>query len=538
MEAKNYIQRYEALKSSEHFTNNQTLAQDVASLFLPRRSDISEKKSTGTEAGWYDRIFESAPITAGQILAAGQFDLLFTGRWFETDSPFGDSTHEQYQAYSVVGQRMMKRIEGSNFKLEIQEFLADRSTIHTAAMIAEADEEDGVYFTHLPYGTYVIDENHKKRVDTLFREFKLTARSALQKFGEDALKGKQIAEALEDEALKSKKFKFVHCIEPRLRRKGTPRSDDKPWKSVYVCVEDDCIIREGGYDEQPFVVSRFNRWGESPYGTGPSHIELTTARALQKMKKTWLALGDRITSPGIFVLPDQVDDPNPFGITVVSDTSAALGFPREWKTQGDYNVSLDAIKVEIRKLEESFFVPLFKLLTSDSERNREKTAFETSKMLEEQVSRASPTFSRLDEEVTIPILNRLFGIMLRNNEFDDILEHLVSVDDGGSPVGVETPRINFTSKLARAMKAIESNSFMQWLQENIPVFEMFPEAKDNFNPDSWVRASWKGKGLSGEHLKSEDDVEQEREVRNEQIQQQAQLEAGQRASQISKNISG
>jgi hypothetical protein len=538
MEAKDYIQRYSDLTSSEHYTNNRTLSQDVASLFLPRRSDISEKKSTGTDAGWYDHIYESAPINAAQILAAGQFDLLFSGKWFEARSPFANSTHEQEQAYSIVGERMEKAIAESNFKLEIQEFLADRSTIHTSAVLAE-DGPRGLHFTHLPYGCYAIDEDYMKYVDTLFREFKLTARQAAQKFNEpDDVLGEKITKALADPAQASKKFTFIHCIEPRLNRRNSPSKKDKPWKSVYICKEDELVVREGGYDEQPFVCSRFNRWGDSPYGTGPAHVELATARALQKMKQTWLALGDRITSPGIFVGPDQEDDPNPFGITVVSEQSAAMGLPREWKAQGDYNISLDAIDREIRKLEESFFVPLFKLLTSDSERQREKTAYETAKMLEEQVGRASPTFSRLNEEVIEPLLTRVFAIEMRRGTFNDVIEELIAVDADGTPSGIESPKIEFTSKLAQAMKAIEGNAFVQFLNEMGMVFEMFPEAKDNFNIDKWARRSWKNKGLPMDALMSEDEVGEARQQRAQMMQAQAALEAGTQASQIAKNTQG
>ncbi len=46
--AKDDLKLYKALTGHEHYTNNRTLSQDVASLFAPRRSDIAEEKSEGS----------------------------------------------------------------------------------------------------------------------------------------------------------------------------------------------------------------------------------------------------------------------------------------------------------------------------------------------------------------------------------------------------------------------------------------------------------------------------------------------------------
>ena len=541
MSAENYIKRVEGLFSSTEFVNNQTLSQDVASLFIPRRSEIQSQKGKGTTEGWYDFIYEPAPIETAKILTQGQYDLLFTGKWFETQAPRsadGNVPHERKVAYSKVGERMLEVIQRSNFKLEIQEFLADRSTVHTSLILCEGDEEDTVFFTQLPPGQYAIAENHKKRVDMVARKFKLTARQAKQKFNKETDKlGPKVLEAYGNPAKQDERFEFCQIIEPRLKGAvdGSQNPKEKPWASVYVCIDDRSLVRESGYDEQPFMCSRFERWGDSPYGTGPAHMELARARGLQKMKQTWLALGDRHTSPGIFVAPDQEEDVDLYGTTVVSLESAAAGLPREWRYSGDYNLSLDAIEREIRKMEESFHVPLFKLLTSDMEQRREKTAFEVAKMLEEQVGKANPTFSRLDEEVTKPILNRIFGIMARDGEFDDLLENLVLTVDGEG-ARIELPEIVFTSKLAQASKITQSNGYLQFLNTLSYVIDHKPETLDNTNWDLVWRRLWKDTGLPIEDLFSEDDVKQTREVQAQMAQASIALQQGNEASQIAKNV--
>lgn len=541
--AEDYIRMSDGLFNAQSFTDNQSISQDVASLFLPRRSEIQQtKKGKGTDAGWWDFIYDSSPIEIAEILAQGQYDLLFTGKWFETDAPMeeGDEENkEREDAYSKVGSRMRKVIDKSNFKLEIQEFLTDRSTVHTALILIEGDDEDIVFNTHIPIGQYAIAENYKKRVDMVVRKFELTARQAMDKFGlENDVLGPKVSEAANNPAKMEEKFEFRHIIRPR--KDNVPQSEnpqEKPWESTYVNISDRVIVRESGYDEQPFAVSRFHRWGDSPWGTGPAHSQLSRARALQKKEQTLQALGDRITSPGILVGPGQEEDPDPFGVTSVSHEDAALGLPREWQYQGDYNVSKDIVERDIRKMEDAFYVPLFKLLTSDSERQREKTAFETAKMLEEQVGRASPTFSRLDEEVIEIFLKRVFGIMLRSGEFDDLLDHLIVTDPESEAAGeIELPDIVFTSKLAMAMKAVQSNSFVQFLSTIGFVVEAAPGVLDNTNWDKTYRRLWKDGGLPEEDLNSEEDVKAKREADAQMQQAAAALEGGKMASEIQKNV--
>lgn len=526
-----YVKRAEALFSSTHYENNARISQDVASLFLPRRSDIQTKKMEGTDEGWYDHLYETAPIEIARTLAQGQYDLLFTGNWFETQRPGfdPDASHEQDVAYSEVGRRMRKRLEGSNFKLEIQEFLADRSTVHTSVILEEEDDDEVIFFSEIPPGNYAIAENHKKRVDLLCIRFTMTARQAMMKFSKETDRLPQSIRDAHAETKMEKTFEFYHFIEPRIGGiAGTDDPKKMPWASVYISKEDNTIVREWGYHEQPFMVSRFDRWGNSPYGTGPAHIELARARGLQQIKRTWLALGERVSRPGVFVSEDQefTDTVKYFGPTKISREDAALGLPREWNTSANYDINKDVLREEITAMEETFFIPLFKLLLSDTD--REKTAFEVQKMLEEQVGRAAPTFSRLDQEVIVLLLQRTFNIMLRAGDFDDLLETLAVTNEAGEVIGVQEPEIIFTSKLASAMKAVEANNVTQFLNSIGFVVELDQTVLDNADWDKTFRRMWKNSGLPVDELNSDSKVKEKRE-------QRAQAEQAMMAAQAAKD---
>ena len=500
-------ERIKGMFSSTHWQNNAVLSRDVASLFIPRRSNILTQRSEGTEAGWYDHLIEPTPVEIARTLAQGQYDLLFTGDWFETKAPKVKPSDRQEQAYAEVGRLMRETIAASNFNLEIQEFLADRSTVHTSVLLVEADEEETIFCANIVPGKYAIAENHKKRVDVLARKIPLTARQITQKFTKST---DTIPEAVTTKMTDNKpdhEFTVEHLIEPRKDHvKGSDIPSEMPWSSVYILDQEE--IRNGGYREQSFMASRFDRWGDSPYGTGPAHIELPRARSLQKQKEAQIALGDRLTNPGLFVSPDQEDDPKPFGVTVVSREDAAMDLPREWNTTARYDVATDVLDREIEQMEEMFFIPLFKLLLNDTD--REKTAFEVQKMLEEKIGRAAPTFQRLDQEVIILFLKRVFNIMLRAGKFEHLQDDLMVIDPESGERVIDEPLINFTSKLAMAIKAVRSNSVIQFVQSLAGITEAKPEVLDNTDWDKTYRRMWIDANNPVDELRPDKLVKQER----------------------------
>ena len=41
------------------------------------------------------------------------------------------------------------------------------------------------------------------------------------------------------------------------------------FESVYLSLDDQVIVEEGGYMEFPYLVTRFLKWGSGPYGLAP-----------------------------------------------------------------------------------------------------------------------------------------------------------------------------------------------------------------------------------------------------------------------------
>jgi hypothetical protein len=75
----------------------------------------------------------------------------------------------------------------------------------------EGFDIDGIHFNTLHIAEYYIQENVNGKVDTLYRKYKLTARQAVQEFGEKNV-GEKILTAAKEKP--DQKFNFIHAVEP------------------------------------------------------------------------------------------------------------------------------------------------------------------------------------------------------------------------------------------------------------------------------------------------------------------------------------
>jgi hypothetical protein len=114
---------------------------------------------------------------------------------------------------------------------------------------------------------------------------------------------------------------------------------------------------------------------------------------------------------------------------------------------------------------------------------------------------------------------RVFAIMARKGKFDDLAPDMVGKDENGN-IGVRTPAIQFTSKLALAMRAVQSNAMVTFQTVTAGFVSLKPDLLDNIQLDGAYRRLWTDLGLPKEDLMSMDDVDAMRSQR-EQMQQMA-----------------
>ncbi len=465
--------------------------QRISDYVMPRKSEINTRKTKSID-GFTDQIFDTTAIHANTTLAAGQMDFLIGGKWFDNRAPFEDASDEAKLWYKRTGEIMMKVINRSNFEMEVHSFFYMRGGFGTAHFHVEEDEEEVIHCKSEDIGTYVIFENSRGVVNKVIVLKEYTPTQLIEEYGEVGRLGNRgITGDLRDRATqknkdqKDNKIQVLVWIGPRKaseRKAGMMDALNMPIETLHVALDakdgskNGTLLRQSGYEEMPDMVSRWAEWSDEVYGYCPSVEVLPTIRQLNFLEQKQDLLAEIMVDPRL-LYPSNLDGDVSLragGVTIF-DEGMPNAKPQEWLTQGRYDVGQDRITFKRSQVDQAFFKDLFQLLTAFNERKRQKTKFEVQEMLVEKVGRFHPTFTRLNTEFSKPFLNRVFGICFRKDLFPEPPEDVIRENALGEAV-LETPDIEFTSKIAMLLKARQNVDFMNFLQMAEPIAALNPNA--------------------------------------------------------------
>lgn len=501
-----------------------TLWEDIALYVMPRRYPgmNSTIPSPGTEAE--SRLFDTTAIQAHQTNANGCLAWMTPqeSSWFAFTTPAQLKDDSAKQWLHKATETAREALASSNFYLAVHEFYLDRSAFGTAALYCEPDDQEPVYFQHWPVGTFVAGENHKGQVDTVIREFKLTATQAVDKFGEDKVSEK-ILKAYRLGGQKAlEQFEFLHFIMPRKakdRSKGTPQQR-MPIACYYVEKDGQRLCKESGYEEMPVMVSRYLQWGTgtgSVYGWSPAFSALPEARQVNFLQKMMDALAEKMAFPP-WLAPEDLEgeiDANAAGVTYFSRDLQPHQMPKEMPPQGRYDVGKDRVIERQNAIKEAFHVGLFQMF-AEMERTAQMTAREVQERASEKLVQFSPTFARLTTELCNPLLRWLFSTLVVQEAFgsvDEIPSALkVQLQDG---VFVVPPQVQYSSRIALALRNLPTVGLWRTLElaGSIAQATGDPSVFDNFDMDDAVRSAAVNDGVSADSIVPVHKRDQKREAR-------------------------
>jgi hypothetical protein len=547
--AKEIMRRNDALKSKRSTWD--TVWQGIADYVMPRKSQITTTKTEGVE-GYTEEIYDSTAQRANTVLAAGQLSYLTPSndRWMRYDAPEFIKEAGGYAAkawYDKCTEIAMNKIAQSNFYLKIHELYLDRGGFGTALLHCEEGKRTALNFLTRDVGTFAISEDDEGIVDTVFCEYTMTARQMEQKFGRESL-GKQVTEKLESGKSEDldKEFVIIHAIFPRqdLRdgKEQTPMERDrkrmdgpnKPIASIYVCKEDENILRNAGYDEMPSLVSRFLKWGKQPYGYSPSIEALSTVKQVNHIEKAMDALAELAAFPR-FLFPEGLDgevDLRAGGVTTF-DPNNPNAVPKEWMTSGRYDVGKDRVEVKRQMIREAYHNDLFRMF---ADLDKQITAYEAMQRAAEKLVQFSPTFARMQTELFNPLLQRVFGILFRAGMFPPPPREVFVPTETGFALAM--PEVVYTSRIALAIKALQNRAFLEFVSIIQPLLALDPSVADNFDMDKIAQGIAENVALPMEWQRSEEDRDAIRQQRAEQQAQMQQIAAAQGMAKAAKDVSG
>ena len=494
--------------------------QEILDYVMPRKADVTFVRARGTKRT--EILFDSTAITANNLLAASLHGTLTSPSlpWFTLKLRNEELMEERDVQLWLEdsGRRMYDTFNESNFNTEVHELYLDLCSVGTGALFVEEAnegfEKGSIHFNTLHIAEYFIQENVNGKVDTLYRKYKLTARQAIEEFGEDNL-GEKVTEA--SQAKPDKEFNFIHAVEPTkdYERAAGKVNTKLPFHSCHVCIEDKMTVRTGGYNEFPYLVPRWSKATGEIFGRSPSYNALPDIKTLNKAVEIGLKAWAKAIDPPLLVQDDGVIGRvrmTPAGITVVRHDGAIkpLQIGSNWQIT---DMKENQLRTSIRQ---AYYSDQLQLQDGP-----QMTATEVQVRYELMQRLLGPTLGRFQSEFLNPLIERTFGIMLRAGALlpePDVIQ--------GQKIDVE-----YVGPLARSQRMEESVAIDRLYELAMNVVQVDPSIMDNINHDEAIRLRGDLLGVPKIVLRSRDEVEELREQRQQAQMAQQQAEQQQQAAQ-------
>ena len=495
--------------------------QQILDYVMPRKADITFVRSQGEART--EVLFDSTAITANNLLASSLHGTLTSPslQWFHLKLR-NDALNQERDVQLWLedsARKMYDVFNETNFNTEVHELYLDLCSIGTGAIFVEEAAKgfdvEGIHFNTLHISEFYIRENINGRVDTLYRRYKLTARQAVQEFGEDNL-GEKVLESLEKKP--DKEFVFIHAVEPTEdyeRGSGETADTKLPFHSCHVCEEDQMVVRVGGYNEFPYLVPRWAKATGESFGRSPSFNALPDIKTLNKAVEIGLKAWAKAIDPPLLVTDDGVIGRvrvTPGGLTVVRSDGAVrpLQVATNWQIT---DMKENQLRAAIRQ---AYYSDQLQLQSGP-----QMTATEVQVRYELMQRLLGPTLGRFQSEFLNPLIERVFGIMLR-------AEALIPAPE---IIQGQTVDVEYVGPLARSQRMEESIAIDRLYALAMQVGQIDPTIMDNINHDVAIRSRANLLGVPKTVLRGIEEVTEMREMRAQQQQQAQEMAMQQQQAQ-------
>lgn len=481
---KKLIQQYKTAKSDR--AQFESTWQEIVNYMLPDRGSITSEKAKGQKTTQY--IYDGTAIDALSKFASGIGGLLTNQAlpWVDLEWPIAElrEDDESKRWLDEVVKIMDAEVQDSNFYVQTDECYLDAGGIGTACMYIGTGKKL-LNFKAIFIADIYFLENSDGEIDTVFRSFKLTARQAKEKF--DNL-DPSITEAGEEGALKEKEFPFLHCVFPRTQferdEKGNRKRDSKnmPIASVYIDLNNEKLVEEGGYEEMPYAVARMRKFSREIYGRGPGWNALADVKMLNVMEETGIRAFQKAVDPPVSIPNECYSLPLKMG-------ARGYNFNNNWDDPNSeikpihlvnpQNLDIYEKKAEQKRnqIREFFYVNQLQLINAP-----QMTATEVMQRTSENLKLVGPVLGRFQPEFLGVIANRIFGILLRAGKFPPIPQAVLDFLEN-SDISL---RIKYVSPIAKAQKLYVAQSIQQGIMTIGGTAQIKPEVLDKVDFDKIV----------------------------------------------------
>jgi len=513
----------------------------------PRRAQWSTSETNQKELRNLYIVNNTATL-ASRTMASGMMGGITSPArpWFRLGLPDSElAEQESVKAWlHLVAQRMTNVFLRSNLYNALPILYGDLGDVATGAMLIEEDFGKVVRFYTLPIGTYYLALNDKLEVDVFHREFSLTVRQLVERFGEHDENGNpkmsKFSQSVQANYQKDQLDEWVDVYHTIQRNKDyNPKSlTSKLYQSMYYekgttgsdVFDQGKFLRDKGYDYFPVLCPRWGTTGEDVYGTNsPGMVALGDIKALQVLEKRKAQAVDKMVNPplkGPVVLKNSKVSLLPGDISYIDTRSGMEGLTPIHEVRFDIAaVSAEIDKHEFR-IRRAYFEDLFLMLANTD--RRQITATEIVERQEEKLLALGPVLEQLNQDLLDPLIDITFDIMVKQGYIPPPPEELQ-----GMQLKVEYISIMHQAQKLAGLSGIER--LAQFIGE---LSEYKPEVADKLNADQMVDDYADIVGSNPGLIYSDEVVAEMREARAEAEAAMAQAEQLKNMGGAAKDLAG
>jgi hypothetical protein len=503
--------------------NFMTLYQDVANQMMPREDQITSKRTGGEDKSVY--LYDpTAMLDLGDMVSGLAATFFPTGQ-----QAFGitlkvralSNLDHVRRWLALASQIAYTEMMASNFMLQLTEILGSLVGFGTGNIFTDFVIQTGraleLNYKAWDVSHYVFKQNAKGIVDTMILFHPLTARQAVEEFGQEA--GPEAVKHAGSAKDESKLTKFIHLVRPRLA--GTHQfmtSNRMPFESIWVNESEKLVVNESGYRQFPYCVPRWEKSPSEKWGRGQGTKVLATSKMLQQMDVDMIDYCNKFVNPPREVVYgfEGDYDVRPNGINIVQEIPASR--VSEFGGQGGYPILDNFIKAKQEIIHRAFFTDVFAPLSNLAGDRR--TTTEIIQRVKQAAKKLAGPVYRLQTELFRPLITRTVLLLIENGRIPQPPRELQ-----GQAFDIE-----FVGELALAMQDQQARAFQQFAGLVGELLPVFPDAGDYISIARALPDIAFTYGMKAEHLATPDEITAKQQKRAQDVQQQKAMMAAQVSS--------
>jgi hypothetical protein len=402
----------------------------------------------------------------------------------------------------------------SNFYTQIKNIIQSAAVIGHGIMLCDEDlAENKLRFSAIKANEIFLDADESGKIDTIFRKYLMTLRNAVEFFGIENL-DQNLQEDYKDSAKWNNKVEILFAVFPRKEyNEDIKDSLNKPFAAIYVDLKHNKIIKESGYDENPYAVFEWDQIPGLAYSNSPAICALPDIKELNIAKKTSMEICQTSAEPPMRI-SSSIRNVSlvPRGFTFINTPDEII---EPIRTGENYPITLSEVEGMKQAVKDWFNVDFFLMLQQKQGR---MTATEVQELQGEKSAVLSNLVISLNETLT-QVIQRSFNLLVKQDKIPPL------------PISLEgqaaAMKIDFIGPLSMAQKKYHTlGGIQQALALVGPIMQMFPNSGDYIDPDVLMKRALEGQGMPQAVIREDEDVKKLREARA-----QAQMEAQQQAQQ-------